>query len=279
MPQIHPTAVVESGAQLADDVVVGPLCYVGPNVKMASGNRLLNQATVMGNTTLGPNNTIWSHAVIGADPQDLKYDGENSALEIGTNNIFRESVTVHLGTANGGGITKVGDNGLFMVGCHIAHDCLIGNHIIIANNAMLAGHVHVSDHVIISGGAGLHHFVTAGEYCYIGGNSRIIHDAPPFMVIEGHPSRVRGYNKVGMQRYGFSPESIANIKDAYRRLYGGKENGSANTTAVLAALEAEYPSDQNVNRLIQFVRDISNGHKGRILESKRADNPSSNPAR
>ena len=278
MPEIHPTSVVETGAQIADDVIVGPLCYIGEHVSIGAGSILISQATVIGNTTLGRGNTVFPHATLGAFPQDLKYKGENSRLVIGDNNDFRESVTAHLGTENGGGVTTIGSDSLFMVGAHVAHDCDIGNHVILANSVLLAGHVQIQDHAVVSGDAALHHFVTVGEYAYVGGKTRIVHDVPPFMIVEGNPSRVRGFNKIGLERHGFDPDSIQHIRDAYRRLFGGNENGNspANTNEALASLEKEYPDDGRIEQLIGFVRCMAEGTSGRHRESKRSDDRHSN---
>ena len=273
MSDIHPTAVIEQGAQLADDVGVGPFCYIGPHVKIGSGTRLVSHATILGHTTLGSDNTVWPHATLGAEPQDLKYHGEDSRLVIGNHNSIRESVTIHIGTENGGGETKVGNDNLIMVGTHIAHDCIVGNHVILANSVHLAGHIVVEDHVVVSGATGIHHYVTLGQYAFIGGMTRVVHDAPPFMIVEGNPSTVRGVNIVGLTRHQFPNDTINALKEAYRLLFRKNSDTQACTmTDNLAKLEAEHGNDECIALLIQSLRNSAIGTFGRSREVQRADN-------
>ena len=282
MNRIHPTAVVEPGAQIADDVSIGPFCYVGPNVRLGPGTRLVAHVTLLGNTALGADNTIWPQATLGANPQDLKFDGEDTHLIIGDNNEIRESATIHPGTANGGGITRVGNDNLIMVGAHIAHDCTIGNHVVLANSVHLAGHICIQDHVVVSGASGLHHYVTVGQYAFIGGMTRIVHDAPPFMIHEGNPSKVRGINTIGMTRHRFPKETADHLKDVYRRLYRNNtgESGVVKTMAQnLDEIEADYPDDECVALLVQFIRNSSIGMYGRYRESCRNDNRRAAPVK
>lgn len=271
MSQIHPTAVIEPGAQLADDVSVGPFCHIGPHVTIGSGTCLISHATIIGHTTLGSHNTIWPYATLGAEPQDLKYHGEDSRLIIGNHNTIRESVTIHIGTENGGGETRVGNDNLIMVGTHIAHDCIVGNHVIMANSVHLAGHIVVEDHVVVSGATGIHHYVTLGQYAFIGGMTRVVHDAPPFMIVEGNPSSVRGVNIVGLTRHQFPSDTINRLKEAYRLLF--KKNADGNPMADnLDKLEAEQPDDQCIVLLIQSLRKSAIGTFGRSREVQRTDN-------
>ena len=274
MSHIHPTAVIEPGATIADDIVVGPFCYVGPNVTIGPGCRLISHVTLLGRTRLGRGNTIWPYATIGGEPQDLKYRGEQTTLLIGDHNTIRESVTIHVGTENGGGVTTIGNDNLLMVGAHIAHDCVIGHHVVLANSVHLAGHVVVEDHAVVSGATGIHHYVTLGQYSFIGGMTRIVHDAPPFMIAEGNPSTVRGVNVVGLNRHQFSTQTIDRLKEAYRRLYRKCEstNGSPSTMAKnLEKIEADYPTDDCIVILAQFIRNSSIGLFGRYRESQRQD--------
>lgn len=288
MPKIHPTAVVESTAELADDVEVGPFCAVGPKVRIGAGSRLVSHVAIMGRTTLGEGNTIWPQATLGADPQDLKFRGEETELIIGDHNDIRELVTMHLGTANGGGVTRVGNDNLIMGGSHVAHDCILGNHIIMANNVGLAGHVHVEDHANIGGAVGVHHFVTFGQYCFVGGMSRVVQDVPPFMIAEGAPCVIRGVNAIGLRRHRFSDESVENLKDSYRRLFrrhasrhtvgdeavevpNEESQGPSTMAERLALLEAEHGDDECVRMLIDFVRRTMLGMYGRYRESERKD--------
>ncbi len=281
MSHIHPTAVIESGAQIADDVSIGPFCYVGPHVTIGPGSRLVGHVTILGHATLGSGNTVWPYATLGADPQDLKFRGENSKLIIGDHNAIRESVTVHLGTENGGGVTKIGDDNLLMVATHVAHDCVIGNHVVLANSVHLAGHITINDHVVVSGSTGVHHYVTLGQYAFIGGMTRIVHDVPPFMIVEGNPSTVRGVNTIGLTRHQFPEETIDRLKDAYRRLFRkGSDDGALATMAEnLTKLEADYPGDECLALLVQFLRNTSIGVFGRHRESRRADDRHQSPVR
>ena len=273
MPEIHPLAVVDPKAELADDVRVGPFCHVGPKVKVGSGSRLVSHVTLVGRTTLGENNTVWPHAVLGGDPQDLKFQGEDSQLTIGSHNEIRESVTIHKGTANDHGITTVGDHNLIMAYSHLGHDCILGNHCVIANSVQFAGHVCIEDHVVIGGASAVHHFTTIGQHAFVGGMTRCINDIPPFMIAEGNPSIVRGVNTTGLSRRGFAPSSITALKDAWKRLYRGKNAGGAGTTAsALEDLEDAYPHDACILGLVAHIRRSSQGVRGRYREGLRRDN-------
>jgi UDP-N-acetylglucosamine acyltransferase len=278
MPTIHPTAVVDSRAELADDASVGPLCYVGPGVKVGAGTRLISHVAVFGPTTLGADNEVWPHAVLGADPQDLKFHGEETVLTVGDHNVIRECVTLHRGTANGGGVTRVGSHNLLMVGVHIAHDCVVGDQVIMANNVTLAGHVAVQDYANIGGCVAVHHFVTFGRHCFVGGTSRIVNDVPPFMKVEGSPSRVRGVNTIGLARQGYPAEAIERLKDAYRRLFrgqNGEDEGAppvGHVAAALDHLEQAYAGDECIATLVQFMRNKMAGVYGRYREAARPDN-------
>lgn len=274
MPTIHPSSVIDRGAELADDVVIGPLCYVGPSARIGAGTRLMSHVCVMGRTTLGKNNTVWPQATLGAAPQDLKFKGEDSELVIGDNNLIRESVTIHIGTENGGGITRIGSNNFLMVNVHVAHDCVIGDHILIANGVGLSGHVHMHDHSSIAGHAALHHFVSVGKYAYVGGLSRVVHDVPPFMICEGSPSEVRSVNTIGLLRHGFTDDDVKALKDAYRRVYRNTTDESAGPLSItqrLDALDAKYPGNPHVHDLVTFLRNTASATHGRYLESLRKD--------
>jgi UDP-N-acetylglucosamine acyltransferase len=265
MPKIHPMAVVESGAELADDVIVGPFAYVGPRVKLGRGCVVHHHAQIEGATTAGEANEFFPNSMVGCISQDLKYRGGNCRLLIGDRNRFRENCTVHIGTEDGGGATVIGDENLIMVGAHIAHDCDVGSHCILANNVMLAGHVLVEDWVVISGGAASHHFVTFGKHSFVGGLSAITRDVPPFMVVEGHPAIVRGVNRTGLKRRGYSEEAIEPLKTAYRLLF------KDTTPIITQSLELErlYPSHEDIQTLLAFVRESMNGKFGRARENLR----------
>ena len=280
MPEIHPSAVVDPGARLADDVTIGPLCYVGPRVTLGAGTKLISSVNVIGRTTLGENNTLWPTCVIGGDPQDLKFTGEDSTVVIGDGNEFREGVTIHKGTANDHGTTTVGNNNLIMAYTHVAHDCRLGNNIVVANSVQFAGHVHVQDHVVIGGLTALHHFVTVGRHAFIGGMTRVLQDVPLYMVLEGNPAEIRGLNLIGLRRRGFTDESVQHIKDAYRRLFGPRmKRGVGRTADALSALDDAYPHDPHITELCAFMRRSDEGVHGRYLEAERRDNRWTNKSR
>lgn len=289
-PTIHPTAVVERGARLGDGVVVGPMCYVGPKVTLGPGTHLVSHVSVLGRTTLGSNNRVWPFATLGGNPQDLKFKGEDAELIIGDRNEIRESATMHIGTANGGNVTRVGSDNLFMVGSHVAHDCTIGSHVLLANGVGLSGHVHVHDHANVAGNVGVHHFVSIGSYCYVGGMSRVVHDVPPFMKFEGNPGRVRALNDILLQRAGFPSESIAHLRDVTRRLFRGilaESPAMAEGVVVISGtmseklerVMVEYPRDSHVAHLVQFMRNTLHSPNGRYLETLRKDNRRTNPTK
>src|SRR4051812_22721973 len=216
-PKISPQAVVSPKAEIADHVEIGPFCVVGPDVKIGPGCKLLNSVTIVGQTTVGKDNIFFPNSVIGTAPQDKKYKGAPTRLEIGNGNVFREACTIHVGTEKGGEVTVIGDDNLFMVNSHAGHDARIGNNCVISNNVMIAGHVLIGNGVAMMGGVGVHHFVTIGDYAYIGGYARIHHDVPPFVKVDG-ADEIRGLNKVGLTRSGrFQPEDIAALDQVYRR--------------------------------------------------------------
>jgi UDP-N-acetylglucosamine acyltransferase len=265
MPKIHPMAVVEAGATLADDVVVGPFAYVGPHVTLGKGCVLHHHAQIEGHTTAGENNEFYPNCLIGAVSQDLKYRGGNCRVVIGSGNRFRENSTVHVGTEDGGGETSIGSNNLIMVGSHIAHDCMVRSHCILANNVLLAGHVLVEDWVVISGAAASHHFVTFGQHSFVGGLSGITRDVPPFMVVDGPDAKVRAVNSKGLARRGFSEAQITALKTAYRLLF--KDTTPLSSQAV--ELEKLYPDNIEIRTLIGFMRNSTAGKFGRSRENLR----------
>ena len=265
MPKISPLAVIDPNATIAPDVEIGPFCVIGPDVKLDGGCRLLNSVTIIGRTTIGRDNVFFPNSVIGTYPQDKKFKGAPTELHIGSANVFREAVTVHIGTEKGGRITRVGNNNMFMINTHIGHDAQIGSDCVFANNVMIAGHCVVGDHVSMMGLAGLHHFVTIGRHAYLGGAARIHHDVPPFMKVDG-ADEVRGLNKVGLGRAGFSAEDIKALDSAYRRLFSRKRPLSV----ALGELES-MNGDLNgyVAELVEFLRRRDLGKHGRYLEGRR----------
>lgn len=216
---IHPMAVVDPAAQLGDGVVIGPFCCVGPQVVLGARVRLVSHVVVDGLTQIGDDTVIYPFASIGQPPQDLKYKGEPSRLEIGCNCRIREHVTMNPGTAGGGMLTRVGDNGLFMVAAHVAHDCIVGDNVILANNATLAGHVTVGDFAILGGLSAVHQFVRIGEHAMIGGLSGVEHDVIPYGLVMGDRARLCGLNLVGLERRGFNRDDIKELRRAYRMLF------------------------------------------------------------
>ncbi len=281
MPQIHPTAVVEPGARIASDAAIGPFCHVGANVRIGGHSRLVSHVAILGNTVIGDGNTIWPHATLGADPQDLKYKGERTDLIIGDRNDIRESVTIHPGTANGGGVTRIGNDNLIMVGAHIAHDCELGNCIVLTNHVQFAGHIVVGDHAVIGGASAVQGYVSIGPFAFVGGMTRVTKDVPPFMKVEGNPAVVRGVNTIGLERNQFSDEEINHLKEAFRRLFRGrnKDEFSGNLVENLTALSADYSNDERIQSLVESLRQSMGGVHGRYLESQRRDNRHTNAAR
>ena len=265
---IHPTAVVDPRATLADDVSVGPYAVVDGPVSVGPGCVLHAHATVLGHTVLGRGNHVFPGAVIGAEPQDLKHAGEVTRLEIGDNNRFREHVTVHVGTRAGGDLTRVGSDGLFMVGCHVAHDCRVGDRVILANHVLLAGHIRVGDGAAMNGASACHHFTTVGRLAYVGGLSRITQDVHPFTVVEGHPARVRGANTVGMQRAGYDAETVGRVKRAIYAIFLSEKESSAEA---MNRIEREFGEDPCIAELIRSVRASEAGRQGRAAELARRD--------
>jgi UDP-N-acetylglucosamine acyltransferase len=268
MTSIHETSYVAPGAELDDDVIIGPFCYVGSNVSIASGTKLGPHVTVQGKTTIGHNNHFVSQCAIGGLPQDLKYAGEESALVIGDNNIVREFVTINIGTAAGSWITTVGNNNLFMACAHVAHDCVIEDEVILGNSVLLAGHVCVESQAIVSGGAAVNHFVTIGSLAMVGGMARVIQDIPPYMIAEGTPARARGVNVVGLKRRNHSPETIAELRTAFRKLIADESP----TTLAIQELESQSNLLPETKRLIGFLHDMERGFQGRYRESLRRHN-------
>jgi UDP-N-acetylglucosamine acyltransferase len=272
---IHPTAVIDPGAVLGQDVEIGPFCMVGEGVELGDGCKLHNSVTIAGRTTIGPGNTFFPGAVIGMIPQDLKYRGEPTRLEIGSNNVFREMVTVHPGTVGGGSLTRIGNHNHLLVGVHVAHDCNVGNHCIFANYVQLAGHIRVEDHVGIGGHAGIHHFVTLGRHAFVGGLTRVTADVPPFMIFVAARThgRVRFVNGVGLSRHGFTEEQVSAIKDAWFRLYSRKARLSGKPIRQTAEeILSNGSIEPAVRELCQFiVRSSAHGRNGRYLESLRED--------
>lgn len=241
---IHPTALVDPQARLADGVSVGPYAVIGPHVSVGTGTTIGAHCVIEGHTRIGENNRIWQFCSLGAVPQDKKYAGEPTELVIGNGNTIREFCTFNIGTVQDGGVTRIGDDNWIMAYVHIAHDCQVGSHTIMANNATLGGHVHVGDWVFVGGLTGVHQFVKIGAHAMAGFASAVTQDVPPFVMVDGNPLAVRGLNLEGLRRRGFSAERIAAVKQMHRLLYRqGKTFEEAK--AAIAALAGEHPQAQD----------------------------------
>ena len=254
MPRIHPTAIVAPGARLADDVEIGPYCVIGDHVVLGQGVSLKSHIVIDGRTTIGDGTRIFPFASIGHETQDLKYKGEPSSLEIGRNNTIREHVTMNPGTEGGGMVTRTGDDCLFMVGAHVAHDCRIGDHVILVNNATLGGHVVIEDYAILGGLSAVHQFVRIGRHAMIGGMSGVERDVIPYGLVMGDRARLTGLNIIGMQRRGFSREDIQGLRSAYQFLFSAE--GTLNDRVNGAA--ERFGGIAPVDDIIAFIRADSN---------------------
>lgn len=217
---VHPSAIVEKGAELDDGVEVGPFSIVGPKVRLGEGVRLVSHVTIAGNTSVGPRTVIYPNAALGHPPQDLKFKGEDTRLRVGSDNVIREGVTFNLGTAAGRGETIIGDKGFFMACSHVAHDCIVGNGVIMGNNTPLGGNAVVEDFVILGGNAAIHQFGRVGKYAFIGGGAPVVGDVIPFGMVDNH-GRLHGLNLIGLKRRGFSREAINTLRAVYRELFHG----------------------------------------------------------
>ena len=247
---IHPVALVDPKAQLGVDVFVGPYCTVGANVKLGDRVKLVSHVVVDGRTVIGADTTVYPFASLGLRPQDLKFKDEASTLTIGKNNQIREQVTMNPGTEGGGMATTVGDNGLFMVGSHVAHDCKVGNNVVLANNATLAGHVTIGDFVIVGGLSAVHQFVRIGPFAIIGGMSGVEKDVIPFGLVKGERAYLAGLNMVGLERRGFGREDVRALRSAYRMLFAPE-----GTLAERVEETATHYNDQpQVAQIVEFIR-------------------------
>ena len=240
MATIHPTAIVEPGAELDASVSVGAYAIVREHVRVGAGTSIGPHSVIEGRTTIGRDNRIFQFTSIGAEPQDKKYAGEPTELHIGDRNTIREFCTFNIGTAQDGGVTRIGSDNWIMAYVHIAHDCQVGDDTILANNATLAGHVHLGDHVFIGGLTGVHQFVKIGAHAMAGFSSAVTQDVPPFMTVDGNPLEVRGYNVVGLRRRGFDAERLAAVKQMHRLLYRSGLTFDESRAAI-AALADEMP--------------------------------------
>lgn len=265
-PRIHPQALVDPAAELATDVEVGPFAVIGPHVSIGSGSRIGSHVVISGHTRIGRDNRVFSHASIGQDPQDKKYAGEPTRLDIGDRNTIREFCTINTGTAQDEGVTRIGHDNWIMAYVHIAHDVRLGSHTVLANNATLAGHVEVGDWVTIGGLSGVHQFVKIGAHAMVGFQGHVAQDVPPFMTVDGHPLRVRAVNLTGLKRRGFSEARLALVRRMHRIVY----RDGLTLVDALAALEtlreAEALKDGveaqalgDIDGFVQFLRRADRG--------------------
>jgi len=250
MTAIHPTAIVEAGASLGEGVRIGPYCVVGPQVRLADGVVLESHVVVAGRTAIGAGTRVYPFASIGTPPQDMKFAGEDSELIIGARNVIREHVTMNPGTAGGGMITRVGDDGLFMIAAHVAHDCLIGDHVILANNATLAGHVTLHDYVIVGGMSAVHQFVRIGSHAMIGGVTGIGKDVIPYAAATGNRASLAGLNVVGLKRRGFDRDTVHAIRIAYHMLF--EDEGTLEQR--VERIAERFADNRAVMTIVDFVR-------------------------
>lgn len=248
---IHQTAIVEKGTNIAENVEIGAYCVVGPKVTLGKGVKLKSHVVIDGRTTIGEGTVVYPFASLGTAPQDLKYAGEDSELIIGKNNTIREQVTMNPGTATGAMKTIVGDNCLFMMASHIAHDCVIGSNVIMANNATLGGHVHVGDHVVIGGLAAVHQWVRIGDHAVIGGMSGVESDVIPYGRVKGERAFLAGLNLIGLERRGYSKDDMKNLQRAFNQLFA--DEGTMDERIELVA--NDFGRDESVMKIIEFARE------------------------
>lgn len=262
---IHPSAVVDPTARVHDSASIGPYAVVGPGVTIGPRTVLHNHACVIGPTVLGADNIIFPFAVVGAEPQDLKFHGEYSELVIGDRNRIREHVTIHRGTELGGGKTVLGSDCLIMVGAHIAHDCILEDHVVIANSVMLGGHCLIEFGATVAGGAGVHHFTTVGRLAFVGGLARIAKDVPPFLVVEGNPAEPRKVNTTALLRQAWPSEEMEAIRAAFKQLFRGDDP----IAVTMQNLRADSGVSRNVLHLCDFLERMQLGVHGRYRETFR----------
>ncbi len=259
-------AAIDSRAEIDHDVEIGPFCVIGPHVRIGRGTRLENGVTVMGHATIGQDNHFYPGVVIGGEPQDLSYRGSDTQVVIGDHNTLREGVTINRATEKEDGVTSLGNHNFLMACSHVAHDCRLGSNIIIANGTLLGGHVHIHDHASLSGGVAVHHYATIGSYSFVAGLSRVLHDVPPFMLVDGHPTRPRCINVVALKRKSFSSEAVNCLAEAHRLLYRAKV-GLDHAREILRGNNQLVPQ---VNELLSFVQSQQEGQHGRARERRRA---------
>ena len=257
---IHPTAIVDPTAELAEGVTIGPYCVIEGDVVIGSGCEIKSHSIIQSYTTLGSDNKIGPSTILGGVPQDLKFQGEKSELIIGARNIIREGATVHRATGEGA-VTRIGDDNYLMATSHIGHNCTFGNGITLASFCGMSGFVTIEDFAIIGGMSGLHQFTTVGTMAMVAAMTRTARDVPPYMIVEGNPGRVRSLNVVGLRRRGMSAEAITSLRAAYAYLYAPE--AELNVTDAIARVRAEVPSSPELERLLTFLERVGEGSRGR----------------
>lgn len=262
--KIHPMSFVEDGATIGENVSIGPFCHVGPKVVLGDDVELVSHVVVLGRTTVGKGTTIWPSAVIGGDSQSAHHSAVDTTLVIGENCTIREGVTMNTGTVEHGGTTIVGDNNLFLAYSHVAHDCRLGNNIILSNNVMLAGHVTVGDRAILGGGSAVHQFTRIGRQAFIGGLSAVSYDVIPYGMLNGNPGVLSGLNVVGMTRSGVERSEVHRVRRAYKAIFEGEGSARANA----AAIRDDYLDCPQVIEILDFIgaesdRALSSPHRGK----------------
>ena len=252
--QIHPTAIVDGRAEIGAGTIVGPYCVIGAEVVLGQDCWLQHHVTLSGPTRAGARNKFYAYCSIGQQTQDLKYQGEPTYLDIGDENTFREFVTINRSTTSEGK-TRVGSRGNFLAYSHIGHDCTVGDEVVFSNNATLAGHVQMGNHAVMGGLTAVHQFCRIGRFAIMGGCSKIVQDVPPFMIADGNPAEIRGVNLVGLERQGFTPESVKWIKEAFRLIYRSKYN----TRQAMEAIRKELPQNEEITQIIEFIGQSERG--------------------
>ncbi len=252
---IHPTAIIDPKAEIEENVGIGPFSVIGADVQIESGTVIGPHVVIKGPTAIGEDNKVYQFCSIGEDPQDKKYANEITRLEIGDRNVIREFVTIHRGTVQDHGLTLIGSDNLFMAYAHVAHDCVVGDHVIMANGASIAGHVHLGDHAILGGFTLVHQFTQIGEYSFSAMGSAITQDIPPYVMVGGRPTRPHGINSVGMERNGITAEDIRLIRKAYKILY---KNNLRIEDAIEEIEELAGDSDQ-LSKMVSFLRNVTRG--------------------
>jgi len=253
--EIHPTAIISPDAEIAEDTSIGPFCIIHDKVHIKKGTRLMSHVVIEGSTEIGENCTIYPFASIGLPPQDLKYRGEETGLRIGNNNTIREYCAIHRASVGGDGVTSIGDKNFLMAYVHVAHDCKIGNSVIMANLATLAGHVSIEDHAVIGGLVAVHQFTRVGAYAMVGGFSGVGQDIPPYMIASGARVKLFGLNTVGLKRHGFSDATVNELKKAYKILFREKRT----LKDAIKKIQENLPYTDEIKRLIEFIQKNKRG--------------------